>query len=145
MSKRGRGGKCKKKRLLRELKRLKAYFTGQGVDITKIGISFDSWFLDNDFSEELKELGFEKQVFAAKSTTVLKVGKEKKRSSKHYEELELKKGWGNQKSLSSRLRGISPTFGTAAMIFFERKRTRVFALLCPARLLRQCEAREVVG
>jgi Transposase DDE domain len=140
MSKTGPGGKSKKKRLLKELERLKAYFEGQGIDLTRLGISFDSWFMDNDLSEGLEKLGFEKQVIAAKSNTVLKVGSKRKQAREHYEEAELKTGWGNQKTPCARIKGLNPKLGKSSIIMFEKKRTKTFALICPSRLLRQCEA-----
>jgi hypothetical protein len=140
MSKTGPNGKSKKKRLLKELERLKAYFAAEGIDLTRLGISFDSWFMDNDLSEALEELGFEKQVMAAKSNTVLKVGSKRKQASEHYQEAELKTGWGNKKTPSARIKGINPKLGKSSIIMFERKRTKTFALICPARLLRSAEA-----
>lgn len=140
MSKTGAGGKSKKKRLLKELERLKAYFAGQGIDLTKLGISFDSWFMDSDLSEGLEELGFDKQVMAAKSNTVLKVGSKRKQACEHYEEVELKTGWGNKKTPSARIKGVNPKLGKASIILFEKKRTKTFALISPSRLLRTAEA-----
>ncbi len=38
------------------------------------------------------------------------------------------------------MRGVSPTFGPLVVIFFQRLRRKAYALLCPARALRTCEA-----
>lgn len=48
-------------------------------------------------------------------------------------------GWGHT-TPARRVRGISPRFGPLVVIFFQRPRTKAYALLCPARALRTCEA-----
>jgi hypothetical protein len=61
--------------LLREMAALKAAFLQDGVDITNLGVSFDSWWLSADLSKKLTALGFHKQVICAKANTQLKIGK----------------------------------------------------------------------
>lgn len=138
VSKKGRANTTKPEILIRELKKLKASFEAAGIDITKLGISFDSWWLNAGVSDQIKELGFDKQIICAKQTTQLKVGRKKQSLVQYYFETDLQAGWGHQIP-AARLKGINPTFGDVVVILFEVKRSKAFGLLLPAHPLRTCE------
>ena len=71
VSKQGRGPTTKPALLIREMEQLKAYFAGHGIDLTELGVSLDSWWINQGVSAELARLGFVKQVIAAKRSLVL--------------------------------------------------------------------------
>jgi hypothetical protein len=95
VSKQGNQNTEKPELLLKEMAALKATFLQAGIDITGLGVSFDSWWLGAGISDKLTELGFHKQVICAKSVTQLKVGREKKSFTEHFFENQLAPGWGH--------------------------------------------------
>ncbi len=138
VSKQGRGPTTKPQLLLREMERLKAYFAGHGIDLTALGVSLDSWWINQGVSDGLAQMGFDKQVLAAKRSLVLEnregrdsLGERKKRAV-------LKSGWGQPRE-AQRLCGENPTLGKVAAILFDHPRSKTFAVVCPSRLLRTCE------
>lgn len=139
VSKQGRGSTSKPAVVLKVLKELKAEFDRQGVDLTALGVSLDSWWINEEFSRALAALGFDKQVICGKSHLVLETEQERQSLRAHRDQLKLTAGWGHERP-AHRVRGESPTFGEVAVVFFARPRTKAFALLCAHRLLRTCEA-----
>ena len=139
VSKQGRGSTSKPAVLLREMESLKAWFNEHQIDLTKLGVSFDSWWVGEKFSEQLGKIGFCKQVICGKSNNVLKVGEKKQSLAEHFLESRLEKGWGHL-TPASRLKGENPTFGKIVVILFNKPRSKAFALLIPADPLRTCEA-----
>lgn len=139
VSKQGDQDKEKPELLLKELAALKAAFLQAGIDITNLGISFDSWWLSADLSKKLTALGFHKQVICAKSNTQLKIGKEKKSIVEHFFDDELKPGWGHT-TPARRLIGTNPTLGKVVVVLFNVARSKAFAILIPDAPLRTCEA-----
>ncbi|MCA1607556.1 MAG: hypothetical protein LC775_19300, partial [Acidobacteria bacterium] len=138
VSKQGRGPTTKPALLIREMEQLKAYFAGHGIDLTQLGVSLDSWWINQAVSTDLAQMGFVKQVIAAKRSLVLanrdgrdSLGERKKRAV-------LQSGWGQPRD-AQRLRGANPSLGTMAAILFDHPRSKTFAVVCPARALRTCE------
>ena len=78
--------------------------------VSKLGVSFDSWWLGEDFSHKLAEIGFHKQVICAKSNIVLKANKKEQSLVEHFFESKLETGWGH-KTPAHRLKGSNPTLG----------------------------------
>jgi len=142
VSKQGRGSTDKPAVLLREMKRLKELFERVGIPITSLAMSMDSWWASNPISEQLAEEGFSKQVICAKANLVFETKAGRKKLPLHRKEMELKEGWGHTEP-AKRVRGKSPTFGDVALIFFQRARTKAYALIAPQRLMRSCEALRV--
>lgn len=139
VSKQGRGPTNKPAILLREMKRLKELFGQAGVDITSLALSMDSWWASNPLSLELAEEGFSKQVICAKANLVFETKEGRKKLPLHREAIELKQGWGHSEP-AKRVRAKSPTLGEVALIFFQRARSKAYALIAPQRLMRSCEA-----
>jgi hypothetical protein len=138
-SKQGSKNTSKPDLLVKEMTELKAAFSEAGIDITSLGVSFDSWWLGKDISEKLADIGFLKQVICAKSVTQLKVGREQKSVVEHFFEGELKSGWGHT-TAARRLKGSNPTLGKVVVILFDAARSKAFAVAAPAAPLRTCEA-----
>lgn len=139
VSKQGRGGTGKVAVVLKEMEKLKAEFSKAGIDLTQLGVSFDSWWVNEDFSVKLNQMGFDKQVICAKRNLVLETPQERQSLAAYRKQVELLPGWGHSRP-AHRLSGNNPTFGKVAVIFFARRRSKAFALLCPQRALRGCEA-----
>jgi len=139
VSKQGNQNTEKPELLLKEMAALKAAFLQAGIDITKLGVSFDSWWLAAGISEKLTDLGFHKQVICAKSVTQLKVGREKKSVTEHFFENQLTPGWGHTTE-AKRLKGTNPKLGKVVVVLFNVVRSKAFAIVVPAYSLRTCEA-----
>ena len=139
VSKQGRAS-GKPAALKKALSDLKTYFEGHGIDLTQLGLSLDSWWASHPVSEELAALGFTKQVIAGKANLILETEDAgRHRLDAHRKQVELKPGWGHH-TPANRLVGDNPTFGRLPVVFVIHPRSKVFALLLPARPLRRCEA-----
>src|SRR5438105_715746 len=125
--------------LLKAMTALKASFLQAGIDITNLGVSFDSWWLAEDISEELNEIGFHKQVICAKSVTQLKIGTVKKSVTELFFDAKLTPGWGHT-TPARRLKGTNPKLGKVVVVLFNIQRSNAFAIIMPATPLRTCEA-----
>ena len=139
VSKQGSANTDKPAVLVRELAALKAAFLQAEIDITSLGISFDSWWLSKDICQQLSDLGFHKQVICVKNCTQLKIGQEKKAVSELFFENERAPGWGHNVP-AIRLKGSNSELGKVVMILFEMARSKAFAIVVPAQPLRTCEA-----
>ena len=84
-------------------------------------------------------MGFTKQVFAAKSSHLLKAGGETKNLGAWKKEAKIEEGWGQPRE-GGRMVGENPRLGKVAVIFFQHPRSKTFAVLCPHQKLRCCEA-----
>lgn len=138
VSKQGSGPTSKPEVLLKELASLKAHFAAQGMDLTQLGLSLDSWWLSQPLSEGLAELGFDKQVIAAKANLQLRDATGSASLGERRLRAELKAGWGHARA-AQRLRGENPTLGRIVVILFVHPRSSTFGVVCPARPLRCCE------
>ena len=139
VSKQGSGPTSKPEVLLKEMNRLKERFAADGIDLTQIGLSLDSWWISQPLIEGLVELGFDKQVIAAKASLQLCDATGKANLGARRERATLKAGWGHRRP-AERLRGENPTLGTLVVVLFEHPRSKTFGVICPARPLRTCEA-----
>ena len=138
VSKQGRGPTTKPALLIREMEQLKAYFAGHGIDLTELGVSLDSWWINQGVSAELARLGFVKQVIAAKRSLVLESREGRASLGERKKHAVLTTGWGQPRE-GQRVRGANPSLGQMAAIMFDHRRSKTFAVICPSRLLRTCE------
>lgn len=138
VSKQGSGPTSKPEVLLKELAALKAHFAGHGIDLTHLGLSLDSWWISHDLSEGLSELGFDKQVVAAKASLQLRDATGSANLGERRGGAELKPGWGHVRA-AVRWRGENPKLGQIVVILFAHPRSQTFGVICPARPLRTCE------
>ena len=135
----GRGSTSKPAVVLKAMAEVKEWFAQQGVDLTALGVSFDSWWVNEGFSRALQDLGFNNPVICGKGHLVLETEPERRSLRAHRAQVELTVGWRHQ-TPAHRLRGRSPTFGSVVVVLFHNPRSKTFGLLCPARALRTCEA-----
>ncbi len=95
VSKQGRGSTRKPAVVLKAMAELKEWLAQQGVDLTALGVSFDSWWVNEGFSQPLADLGFDKQVICGKSHLVLETEQGRQSLRAHRAEIDLEVGWGH--------------------------------------------------
>jgi hypothetical protein len=139
VSKQGSGPTSKPAVLLKEISRLKDYFAAHGIDLTQVGISLDSWWVSQPLIEGLAELGFDKQVLAAKANLQLRNARGAANLGQRKSSAALRPGWGHTRP-AERLCGANPTLGRIVVILFDHPRSKTFGVICPVRPLRTCEA-----
>lgn len=127
--KQGRYNTNKADLLIFMLSRLKAAFAREGIDITKIPLTMDSWFVSQPLRERLHRLGFSKIIIAGKSNYVFTIEDNKQNASQWKKELVLHDPkWGIDVP-SRRVRARSPTFGSITILFFQKSTTRSYYLM----------------
>jgi hypothetical protein len=127
--KQGRYNTNKAELLLFMLSRLKDEFAREGLDLTKIPLTMDSWFVSQPLRERLHRLGFTKIIIAGKSNYTFTINGKKQDASTWKKELVLYDDkWGIDVP-SCRVQGHSPTFGSITLFFFQKSTTRSFYLM----------------
>jgi len=128
-SKQGRGNTDKPTLLLSMLTLLKEEFNNEGIDITTVPITLDSWFVSIDLKKELQERSFKKIIIAGKGNYTFKISGKKQKAQEWKKELQLKTGeWGIDVP-ARRVKSWSPTFGDVILFFFEKSTTRSYYLM----------------
>jgi len=111
------------------LSRLKAEFIREGIDLTKLPLTMDSWFVSQPLRERLLRLGFTKIIIAGKSHYTFTIGKKKQTAPEWKKELLLDDPkWGIDVP-SYRVWAQSPTFGSLILFFFRKSTTRSYYLM----------------
>ena len=128
-SKQGRANTSKPELLVRMLSELKGLFAQEGIDITGVPLTMDSWFASEALKQQLWSLGFENQLVAGKSPYVFTIDGQKHKAREWKLQLKLNDPrWGVQVS-HLRTKAQSPTFGQVVLFFFSKQTTRVFYLM----------------
>ncbi len=128
-SKQGRYHTDKPSLLIAMLSRLKAEFFRYGIDITKIALTLDSWFVSEPLRQQLYRLGFTKIIIAGKGNYTFTIKKRKQKASAWKKELILHAPkWGIDVP-SCRIRADNPTFGCVILFFFQKSTTRSYYLM----------------
>jgi hypothetical protein len=111
------------------LSRLKEACAREGIDLTKIPLTMDSWFVSQPLRERLHRLGFTKIIIAGKSNYTFTIDGTKQDASTWAKKLVLHHDkWGIDVP-SCRVHGHSPTFGSLILFFFQKSTTRSFYLM----------------
>jgi hypothetical protein len=111
------------------LTRLKAVCDREGLELTKIPLTMDSWFVSQPLRERLHRVGFTKILIAGKSHDTFTIGGDKQDASQWKKSLVLHDSqWGIDVP-SCRIQGHSPTFGSMTLFFFQKSTTRSFYLM----------------
>jgi len=106
------------------LSRLQAVFASEGIDLTTLPLTMDSWFVSQPLRERLHRLGFTKIIIAGKSHYPLTIAGTKQDASPWKTELVLHDAtWGIDVS-SCLVHAHSPTFGAITRFFFQKSTTR---------------------
>jgi hypothetical protein len=128
-SKQGRYNTNKADILVSMLTRLKAEFHREGIDLTKIPLTMDSWFVSQPLRQRLHDLGFTKIIIAGKSNYTFTIDGTKQDASQWKKDLVLcHPTWGIDVP-SCRVQGLSPTFGAITLFFFQKSTTRSYYLM----------------
>jgi hypothetical protein len=127
--KQGRYNTNKADLLIFMLSHLKTAFALEGIDITKIPLTMDSWFVSQPLRTRLHRLGFTKIIIAGKSNYTFTIDKTNQKASAWKKALILHDPtWGIDVP-SCRVRGDSPTFGSLILFFFQKSTTRSYYLM----------------
>jgi hypothetical protein len=127
--KQGRYNTTKADLLIFMLSRLKTTFAHEGIDLTKIPLTMDSWFVSQSLRQRLHRLGFTKIIIAGKSDYTFTIHRKKQQASRWKKDLILNSPqWGIDVP-SCRVQGHSPTFGSLILFFFQKSTTRSFYLM----------------
>jgi hypothetical protein len=127
--KQGRYNTNKADLLIFMLSRLKAEFGRAGIDLTKIPLTMDSWFVSQPLRVRLHCLGFTKIIIAGKSNYTFTIDGKKQDASQWKKDVVLHDPtWGIDVP-SWRIQGHSPTFGSITLFFFQKSTTRSYYLM----------------
>jgi len=128
-SKQGSANTEKPQLLIAMLTRLKDAFDQEGIDLTAIPITLDSWFVSDDLKQQLHKLGFSKVILAGKGNYVLTIGETKQTASAWKKAIPLSDSlWGIDVP-ACRVKAVSPTFGDVVVLFYQKSTTRNYYLL----------------
>jgi hypothetical protein len=127
--KQGRYNTNKADLLIFMLSRLKTEFDREGIDLTQIPLTMDSWFVSQPLRERLHHLGFTKIIIAGKSNYTFTIAGKKQDASQWKKGMVLHDPtWGIDVP-SCRVRAHSPTFGSIILFFFQKSTTRSYYLM----------------
>jgi hypothetical protein len=111
------------------LAQLKAEFHHEGIDITKLPLTFDSGYVSQELRARLHQLGFSRIIIAGKGNYIFTIDGKKWDASTWKKVLMLEEAkWGIDVP-SYRTRGYSPTFGSLVLFFFRKSTTRSYYLM----------------
>ena len=128
-AKQGSANTDKPSLLITMLSRLKEEFAREGVDLSTIPLTMDSWFVSEDLKQALYELGFTKIIIAGKGNYVLTINEVSQPAAAWKKSLELREDeWGIDVP-ALRAKAVNPTFGEVAVLFYRKSTTRNYYLL----------------
>lgn len=129
-SKQGRGNTDKPDLLISMLILLREEFGREGIDITMLPLTLDSWFVSDELGKRIRALGFSKLVIAGKGNYTFSVGNEKKKASEWKKTIRLESGgWGHAEVPFRRVSAYSPSFGLVVLFFFQNSASRTYYLM----------------
>ncbi len=115
--------------LVSMLTRLKEEFAQQGVDITTMPLTMDSWYASEPLKQQLQQLGFSKIVVVGKGNYVFFDEEVRATASEWKKEIEYDATlWGIEVT-AQRKTLASPTFGELNLLFFQKSSTRAYYLM----------------
>ena len=127
--KQGRDNTNKADLLVFMFARLKAEFAYEGIDLTQLPLTMDSWFVSQPLRERLLRLGFTKISIAGKSNYTFTIAGKKQDASQWKKALVLQDPtWGIDVP-SCRVQGHSQTFGSITLFFFQKSTTRSYYVM----------------
>ena len=127
-AKQGSANTDKPSLLITLLTRLKEDFANEGIDLTTIPLTLDSWFVSEDLRQALYTLGFTRIIIAGKGNYVLTIKGTKRPASEWKKTLDLADDlWGIDVP-ACRVNALSPTFGEVVVLFYRKCTTRNYYL-----------------
>ena len=128
-AKQGSANTDKPSLLIMMLTRLKDEFSKEGIDLTAIPITLDSWFVSEELKQQLHKLGFTKVIIAGKGNYVFTINNTKHPASVWKKSIELSDDlWGIDVP-ACRVKAVNPTFGKVVVFFYQKSTTRNYYLL----------------
>jgi len=128
-SKQGRDNTDKPRLLITMLTQLRAEFQRYDLDITRIPLTLDSWFVSEPLRQQLYGLGFTQIIIAGKGNYVFTIQGRKQNAAAWKKELSMQPPtWGIEVP-ACRVNAESPTFGRVTLLFFQKNTTRSFYLM----------------
>ena len=128
-SKQGRYNTNKADVLIFMLSRLKAELHREGIDITKIPLPMDSWFVSQPLRQRLHDLGCTTSIIAGKSNDTFTIDGKKQDAAHGKKDLVLHHPTGGIDVPACRVQGHRPTFGSMVLFFFQKSTTRSYYLM----------------
>lgn len=128
-AKQGRANTNKPDLLIAMLIQLKEAFAQEGIDLTCVPITLDSWFVSQPLRDQLEQLGFTQIILAGKGNYTFTIKKEKRAASDWKKILPLQTGQWAIDVPALRLPADSPTFGKIVLFFFQKSTTRTYYLI----------------
>jgi hypothetical protein len=114
--------------LIAMLTRLKEECDKEGIDLTAIPITLDSWFVSENLRQALYELGFTKIIIAGKGNYILTIKDIKHPAAIWKKTLDLDDElWGIDVP-AIRVKAVNPTFGEVVVLFYQKSTTRNYYL-----------------
>jgi hypothetical protein len=108
------------------LSRLKAAFASEGIDLTTLPLTMDSWCVSQPLRARLHRLGFTKIIMAGKSHDTWTIAGTKQDASPWKKELVRHEApWGIAVS-SCRVQAHRPTFGARTRFIFQKSTTHSY-------------------
>src|SRR5712691_7643809 len=127
--KQGRYNTNKADVLIFMLSRLKAAFASEGIDLTTLPLTMDSWFVSQPLRERLHRWVLPKSSLQAKAMTPLRLlGQSRTPRSGKKSSCCMMLHWGIDVS-SCRVQAHNPTFGAITRFFFQKSTTRSYYLM----------------
>lgn len=128
-SKQGRANTSKPELLVKMLGEIKDLFAQEGIDITGVPLTMDSWFASKNIKQQLLALEFNNLLVAGKNPYVFTINGQKHQAREWKLQLQLKDPQWGVEVPHLRKQAQSPTFGKVVLFFFAKQTTRVFYLM----------------
>jgi hypothetical protein len=107
----------------------KEAFAEHGLDLTRLPLTLDSWFVSQPLREKLEALGFTRIILAGKGRYTFTIQQVKQKASAWKKSLLLCHGqWGIDVP-ARRVGADRPTFGPVILFFFQKSTTRTYYLI----------------
>ncbi len=116
-AKQGSANTDKPSLLVMMLTRLKDEFSKEGIVLTAIPITLDSWFVSEELKQQLHRLGFAKVIIAGKGNYVFTIRNTKHPASVWKKSVELSDDLWGIGVPACRVRAVNPTFGETVVFF----------------------------
>lgn len=115
--------------LIAMLTRLKDEFSQEGIELTAIPITLDSWFVSEELKQQLHKLGLTKVIIAGKGNYVFTIHNTKHPASVWKKSLALSGDLWGIAVPACRVKAVNPTFGEVVVFFYQKSTTRNYYLL----------------
>jgi hypothetical protein len=128
-SKQGRDNTDKPRQLITRLTQRKAACTRYDIEVTRIPLTLDSWFVSEPLRQQLYDLGFPQIIIAGKGNDVFTINGRKQHAAAWKKALPMQPpAWGIEVP-ACRGNAHNPTCGSVTLLFFQKSTTRSYDLM----------------